>query len=90
METTSTFYLGFRQNTVFGFLNGALEQLLLNHILLIFKNFWYKAREYKNLNFNILKNYVTQIRDFEVNLKDNDKYSKKWTVIRNIICFTRN
>ena len=37
--------------------------------------------EKTNLNFNILKNYLAKLRDLEANLKDSDKYNKKWTVI---------
>ena len=58
------------------FLDGALEhELLINHILLIFKNYLYKARENKVLNYNILKNYLTKIRDLEADLEANDKYN---------------
>ena len=73
------------QSAIFGFLHDALKhELLLNDILLIFKNYLYKARENKDLNFNILKDYLTKIRDLEANLKDNDKYKKKWILISNI------
>ena len=44
-----------------------------------------KARENKDLNFNILKNYLTKLRDLEDNLKDNDKYNKKWAVISDML-----
>ena len=45
------------QSAIFGFLGDSLgHKLLLNHILLIFKNYLYEARENKNLNFNMLKN----------------------------------
>ena len=75
-----------RQSAIFGFLDDALEhKLFINHILPIFKNYLYKARENKDLNFNILKNYLTKIRDLEANLKANDKYNKKWAVISNIL-----
>ena len=74
------------QTAILGFLNDALEhKLLLNHILLIFKNYMYKATENKNFNFNILKNYFTKLRDLESNLKDTDKYNKRWTVISNTL-----
>ena len=74
------------QSAIFGFLHDALKhELLLNHISLIFKNYLYKARENKDLKFNILKDYLTKIRDLEANLKDNDKYNKKWTLISNIL-----
>ena len=64
------------------FLDDALEhKLVLNKILLIFKYYICKARENKDLNFNVLKNYLTKLRDLEAGLKDNDKYNKKWTVI---------
>ena len=72
--------------SIFSFLDDALEHKLhLNHILLIFKNYFYKARGNKNLNFNIDTNYLTKIRDLEANLKDNVKYNKKWTVISNML-----
>ena len=65
-------------SAIFRFLDDSLEhKLLLNHILLIFKNYLYQPREDKNLNFNILKNYVTKIRDIEADLKDNDNCNKK-------------
>ena len=77
---------------MFGFLDDSLEhKILLNHMLLIFKKYLYKARQNKDLNFNILKNYLTKVRDLEANLKDNDKYNKKWSVISNVLpCFTKN
>ena len=50
------------QGAIFGFLDDALKhKLLLNHILLIFENYLYKARENKDLNFNIHKNYLTKL-----------------------------
>ena len=30
------------------------------------------------------------MRDLEADLKDNDKYNNKWTVISNMLCFTKN
>ena len=54
-------------------------------MLLIFKKHLYKARQNKDLNFNILKNYLTKVKDLEVNLKDNDEYNKKWSVISNVL-----
>ena len=54
------------QSAIFGFLDVALEhKILINHMLLFFKNYLYKAREKKDLNFNISKNYLTKIRDLE-------------------------
>ena len=38
----------------------------------------------------MLKNYLTKNRDTEANLKDNDKYNKKWKVVSNMLCFARN
>ena len=74
------------QSAIFRFLDDALQhKLLINHILLILKNYLYETRKNKDLNFNILQNYLTKNRDLEANLKDNDKYNKKWTVIRNIL-----
>ena len=74
------------------FLDDALEhELLLNHTLLIFKNYLYKTKDNKNLNFNILKNCLTKIRDLEANLKDNNTSNKKWTIISEMLkCFTKN
>ena len=72
------------QSSIFGFLDDALvHKLLLNHLILIFKNYLYKVN--KDLSFNILKNNLTKIRSLEANLKANDKYNKKWTVISNIL-----
>ena len=43
------------QSTIFKFLDDVLEhKLLSNLILIIFKTYLYKARESKNLNFNML------------------------------------
>ena len=80
------------QSTIFGFLDDSSEhKILLNHMLLIFKKYLYKAGQNKDLNFNILKNCLTKVRDLEANLKDNDKYNKKWSVISNVLpCFTKN
>ena len=56
------------QSAIFGFLDDVLEhKLLINHILLIFKYYLYKARENKDLNFNVLKNYLTKIKCFTKN-----------------------
>ena len=42
------------QSAIFGFLDNTLEhEVLIYHILLIFKNYLYKARENKDLNFNM-------------------------------------
>ena len=50
------------QSAIFDFLDDALEhKLLLNHILLIFKNYFYKVRENQDLDFNILKNYCKKL-----------------------------
>ena len=58
------------QSAISGFFDDTLEhKLLLNHILLIFKNYLYNAREKKDLNFSTLKNYLTKIRNLEANLK---------------------
>ena len=59
----------------FGFLDDDIEyKLLINQILSNFKNYLYKARKNRDLIFNILKNYFSEIIDLEVNLKTNDKY----------------
>ena len=66
------------QSAIFGLLDDALEhKLLINHILLILKNHLYKARENKDLNFNIYKNCLTKITDLEAILKTSDKYYLK-------------
>ena len=45
-----------------------------------------KLEKTKNLiSTYSLKNYLTKIRDLEANLKDNDKYNKKWAVISNML-----
>lgn len=63
---------------MFGFLDDKLEhKFLLDHIVLIFKSYLYKAREKKILNFNILKNYIKKNRDLEANLKDKKMVSKQ-------------
>ena len=50
------------QSAIFDFLDDALEQkLLVNHILLIFENYFYKARENKDLNFSILKTILQKL-----------------------------
>ena len=78
-------FFGYNFSVIFGFLDDALDyKHLVTQILLIFKTYLYKVRENKNLNFNILKNYLTKIRDLESYLKSNDKYNKKWEVISNI------
>ena len=74
------------ESAIFGFLDDTLEhKLLINRILQIFKNYLYKAGENKDLNFNILKNYLSKIRDLEANLKANDRYNKNLAVISNIL-----
>ena len=74
------------QSAIFGFLDDSSKyKILLNHMLLIFKKHLYKARQNKDLNFNILKNYLTKVKDLEANLKNNDKYNKKWSVISNVL-----
>ena len=93
METTSGVFSTaldlpriLKQSAIFGFLDDASEhKLLINYILLIFKNYLHKARESKDLNFNIFKKYLTKIRDLEANSKTNDKYNKKRAVISNIL-----
>ena len=74
------------QSAIFEFLDDALKhKVFLNDILLIFKITYIKLEKKKHVNFNILENYFTQIRDLEANLKNNDKYDKKWIVI--VTCY---
>ena len=65
------------------------HKYLWNHILLTFKNYLYQVRENRIFNVNMHENYrkIRKISDPEpeTNLKDNDKYNRKWTVISNII-----
>ena len=52
------------QSAIFGFLDNTLEdEVLIYHILLIFKNYLYKARENKDLNFSILKNLKKSLKN---------------------------
>ena len=86
LDLSDTFSWYFTQGAIFEFLYDALEhKLLLNHILLIFKTNLCKAGENKNLTFDVFKNCITKIRNSEANLKENDKYNKKWIVISDMM-----
>ena len=59
------------------------EQLILNHLLFIFKMHIYNARTTGYLNINNLLTYIKGIKDTKKKLCENDgkrrkKFNKKW------------
>ena len=72
------------QSAIFGFLNiSDKDNLIVNHLLLLFKYYIYNARDQKHLVFEALMKNIKNIYDIEKNLADQDphektKFLKKW------------
>ena len=61
------------QSAIFGFLDIDNDcSLLINHILLIFKLYVYKARKKEKVDLNSLINYICNIRDTEEKICQDD------------------
>ena len=73
-----------RQSAIFGFWDlGTNEQLILNHLLHIFKMYIYNIRTTGYLNISHMLIYIKGIKDTEKKLCENNakrrkKFNKKW------------
>ena len=87
LSNNINFSISTPQSAIFGF--GDLdtnENLILNHLLLIFKMYIYNARTRGYLNVSHLLAYIKSIKDIEKKLCENDakrrkKFIKKWESI---------
>ena len=69
-----------QQDAILGFTDTSIEQfLLINHLLLIYKFYLYKARDSQNLSFLAFKNNIIKIKTLE------ERTSDKRTFLKNII-----
>ena len=74
------------QSAIFGFLDTEPNShLILNHLLLIFKFYIYKARETKTTHINILKSNIQKILDIEKKTKKSSLFLKKWQTIQDVL-----
>ena len=79
------------QSAFFGFFEiNNDSSLLINHILLIFKLYIYKARKKEKVDLKSLINYICKIKNIEEEICQDDfrkkqKFVKKWNKIITII-----
>ena len=79
------------QSAIFGFFDiNNDSSLLINHILIIFKLYIYKARKNKKVDLKSLIHYICKIKDTEEKLCQDDfrkqkKYFQKWKKIMTLI-----
>ena len=79
------------QSAFFGFLDIDNDcSSLINHILLIFKLYVYKARKKEKVDLNSLINYICKIKDTEEKICQDDfrkkqKFFKKWKKITRLL-----
>ena len=78
------------QSALIGFHSEVSDHnLLLNHLLLLFKVFIYKNREQKRLVFNNLQTIIKNVFKLEIqcqkNLRSDRYYSEKWNIVRDLL-----
>ena len=84
LSNNINFSISTPQSAIFGFWDlDTNENLILNHLLLIFKMYIYNARTRGYLNVSHLLVYIKSIKDIEKKLCENDakrrkKFIKKW------------
>ena len=71
------------QSTIFGFIDHKVNDHLVNHILLIFKNYVYKTRENGSLDIKVLKRNIHKIKNIEKQIslnkpKKQKNFEQKW------------
>ena len=71
------------QSTIFGFIDHKVNDHLVNHILLIFKNYVYKTRENGSLDIKVLKRNIHKIKNIEKQIslnkpKRQKNFEQKW------------
>ena len=70
------------QSAILGFTDTSTEHLLLiNHLLLIYKCYLYKARDKQNLRLLAFKNNVIKIKTLKERTSEERKFLKKWQII---------
>ena len=78
------------QSAIFGFYEPQNKnEILINHLLLIFKLYLYNARESNKVNFVCFKAKITNIKDIEENISNlstqkRKKFCKKWNIVKDI------
>ena len=84
LSNNINFSISTPQSAIFGFWDlDTNENLILNHLLLIFKMYIYNARTRGYFNVSHLLVYIKSIKDIEKKLCQNDakrrkKFIKKW------------
>ena len=79
------------QSTIFGFIDINKEYyVVINHLLLIFKLYIYKDRNYKKLNLLTLKRKIVKIHNIEKDIaqKNTNKYKwfkEKWKACEKVV-----
>lgn len=79
------------QSAIFGFIESKNKNnQIINHLLLIYKLYVYKARETENLSFNSLNSYIKKVKNIEEKISESDpihkkKFINKWGKIKNIL-----
>ena len=71
------------QSTIFGFIDHKVNDHLVNHILLMFKNYVYKTRENGSLDIKVLKRNIHKIKNIEKQIslnkpKKQKNFEQKW------------
>ena len=86
---TLIFFLGYTtiptvtlQSAILGFTNTSIEHfLLINHLLLIYKCYLYKASDSQNLRFLAFNKNIIRIKTLEERTSEERKIFKKWQII---------
>ena len=82
------------QSAILGFTESRSENfIIINHLLLIFKNYIFKSRSNNRLSFLQLKTDIIKVKTFEEDLSNPDKKQtnkkdhKKWQRISDILSY---
>ena len=72
------------QSAILGFTDTSTEHfLLINHLLLIYQCYLYKAKDSQNLTFLAFKNNIIKIKTLDKRASEELKFLKKWQIINN-------
>ena len=78
------------QSAIFGFLeSNHKNEVLINHLLLIFKMYMYHARDSNSVSIDILKAKIIEIKGIEENISKGytqryKQFYKKWNIVKEI------
>ena len=69
------------QSAILGFTDTHIDHfLLINHLLMIYKCYLYKARDSQNLSFLVFKNNIIKMKTLEERTSEESKFLKKWQI----------